>query len=167
MSKKTRIKPNYIRKVYVPSDILKETENCLKLHGLHGNEGMAFWSGYLLHQCDAWIRHCIYPQQETSPVGVEVSLDEIQKINRMLSAREEFLFAQVHSHPGQAFHSSIDDNYPITFKPGFFSIVIPFFCKDHLEFPKCKIWKYKGFGEWRKLNPGEVKDRFIIPNTGG
>lgn len=167
MAKKIRIKPNYIRQVYVSSDILKETENCLKLHGLRGNEGMVFWSGRLSGKCDAWIQHCTCPRQKTTPIGVEISLDQIQNINIMLSARREFLFAQVHSHPGQAFHSSIDDNYSVTFKPGFFSIVVPFFCEEHLKFPGCKIWEYKGFGKWRKLSPGEVKDRFIISNTRG
>lgn len=159
---KARIKPDYIRRVYVPKYLLRKTGSYLKFHGLQGNEGMVFWSGCLLHKHDAWIRHCIYPRQKTTPVSVEINLDEIQKINIMLCAQKEFLFAQVHSHPGQAFHSSIDDNYPITFKPGFFSIVIPFFCKKHLRFLKYKIWEYKGFGKWHKLGPEEVKARFII-----
>jgi len=160
---KTRIKPNYITQMYIPEEILQETEKHLRFHGTQGNEGMVFWGGQIRNDNEAWIKSCIHPEQKTSFLSVDIPLDELPKMNVSLNDRREFLFAQIHSHPFEAFHSAIDDNYPITFKPGFFSIVVPFFCKERLEnLSRCEIWEYKGFGKWVTLSPDEIENRFII-----
>lgn len=154
-----------LQKVFIPRYVLLDTEKYLKEHGLNGNEGMVLWSGKKMNNEIAAIKSCIHPQQNCTPVSFEVSLDESQRINVLLEHRKEIIIAQVHSHPGIAFHSATDDNFPFTFTIGLFSIVAPNFCKKGLRnLQQCRIWEHIGFGKWRELKSREIEERFIIFN---
>jgi len=124
---------------------------------------MVFWSGRLIGRDEARITRCIIPEQIATPAGVRVLLDSAFKISVGLSDRKEFLFVQVHSHPGSSFHSAIDDYNPITDKPGFFSIVVPNYGKvKPYDFFSWCINEYEGVGRWRELSLEEVRQRFVI-----
>lgn len=157
------IKPSYISLIRVPRVVLVETTAFLRAQGNNLKEGMVFWSGKLIGKDEARITRCVIPEQIATPAGVRVPLDSAFKISVDLSKRKEFLFVQVHSHPGASFHSPTDDYHPITDKPGFFSIVVPNYGKvkpDDL-FSWC-INEYEGFGRWRELDLDEAKQRFAI-----
>lgn len=150
-------------KVFIPQYILRETEEHLQEHGSRGEEGIVLWSGIRLEKNKAVIKSCIHPQQYCTPVSFDVPLDESQRINVLLEQRKEIIITQVHTHPCGAFHSQTDDDFPVTFIVGFFSIVVPNFCKDKLgTLQKCRIWEHIGFGRWRELESEEIKERFII-----
>jgi len=152
-----------LHKVFVPQYILCQTEEHLREHGSRGEEGMVLWSGIKLEKNKAIIKSCTHPQQYCTPVSFDVPLDESQRINVLLEQRKEVIIAQVHTHPGGAFHSGIDDNFPITFIVGFFSIVVPDFCKSGLRnLLQCGVWEHIGLGKWQELKIDEIKERFII-----
>ena len=44
-----------------------------------------------------------------------------------LAAAKRSVKAQIHTHPGEAFHSASDDRWPIVSQAGFISIVLPNF----------------------------------------
>ena len=46
---------------------------------------------------------------------------------------------QVHTHPAEALHSSIDDEFPIIHTPGFLSLVIPEFALGPVGFQNAYI----------------------------
>ncbi len=152
-----------LRKIYVPTNILRETEAYLRKHGRKGCEGMVLWSGVKHINNEANIKSCIHPQQDCTAISYWVPLEESQKINIILEHKEEVVIAQVHSHPGVAFHSSTDDRFPATFTIGFFSIVVPEFCRNRLTFlSECEIWEHIGLGKWRKLSIKEINEKFCI-----
>lgn len=156
-------KPSRIHRIYIPYSILVKTSNFLRSKGKNSKEGMVFWSGILVDKNEAKILRCIIPNQECTPIGVRIPLDSSLKISLELSKRKELLFAQVHSHPGMVFHSTIDDYNPITDKPGFFSIVVPNYgFVNPSRFYSWGIYEYKGYGRWKRLSLDEAKRRFVI-----
>jgi hypothetical protein len=152
----------FISKVYMPEKILQETQRHLREYGKRNTEGMIFWSGKRLNGI-AHVNSLIHPKQLTTAVSVDISLDELQKINRYLSEKKEALIAQVHSHPGAAFHSGTDDSWPITFTKGFISIVIPNFCKGDIEnLIEWSVWEHIGSGIWQPIKQNETVSKFKI-----
>jgi hypothetical protein len=89
-----------------------------------------------------------------------VSLDDVLALSDKVVSRGWFILAQVHTHPGSAFHSPVDDRYPISNKPGFISIVVPNFGTD----PTGVGWAWfvlVGAGQWRQLADEEVARLFV------
>jgi hypothetical protein len=66
--------------------------------------------------------------------------------------------AQLHTHPGAAFHSGTDDEFPIVRTPGFLSIVLPEFGKYGLrELAACAAYEVGQAGIWLELNRDELE----------
>ncbi len=158
-----RIKPTYISQIRVPRTILEKTAQHIAAFATRGQECMVFWSGKLVGHNKAHISSCICPEQRTSFVTIEIPLRETARVHHLLAMREEFLFVQVHSHPGDAFHSATDDIYPITHKPGFISIVVPYFCSEGImDLARCFVVEHVRCGRWRRLDPSEIERRFVV-----
>lgn len=152
-----------LKKINIPKNILSETEHYLKEHGDRGCEGMVLWSGVKHGNNEASIRSCLHPLQKCTAIDYWVPIEESQKVNIILEQKKEVIIAQVHSHPRTAFHSAIDDRFPATFIVGFFSIVVPEFCRGGLKrLSDCEILEHIGLGKWRKLTVNEVNERFFI-----
>jgi len=58
---------------------------------------------------------------------------------------------QVHSHPGEAFHSPTDDAFPIIHKPGFLSLVIPNFGLGPVGFNEAFLAEIQPDGRWQEV----------------
>jgi hypothetical protein len=58
---------------------------------------------------------------------------------------------QVHTHPGAAFHSRTDDEFPIIHTPGFLSLVIPNFGLGPIGFHEAYLAEIQPGGHWRKV----------------
>jgi hypothetical protein len=155
-----------IKKVHVPEKILHVTQEHLRTHERVGNEGMVLWTGIKSNR-DAFVKTCIHPVQQCTAVSFDIPLDENQRINTLLKQSNEVIIAQVHSHPGSAFHSSRDDGMPITFTIGLFSLVVPNFCKKDLkDLSELSIWEHIGKGNWQEIKHKEVAERFRIIREG-
>ena len=151
-----------VKQLRIPRAIIAETELHLQRHALVSEEGMVIWSGVV--EKDARIvRTCLHPRQRCTVVGVDVPIEESQRINEVLNERGETLLAQVHSHPGGVFHSNTDNNFAVTFTLGFVSIVVPFFGRQGLyDLCRCGVWVHEGYGKWRRLSEDETKTAMII-----
>ena len=154
-----------ISKIVIPEEIIFDTEKYLREYGQRHHEGMVFWLGRK-HKDTAYIASCINPVQTSTAVTVDIALAESQRINRILASKKEVLIAQVHSHPNTAFHSSRDDSMPATYAIGYFSLVVPYFCKNGMgNMSEIVIVEYIGSGEWKKLKNNEIAKRFEIVNS--
>jgi len=66
--------------------------------------------------------------------------------------------AQVHTHPGSAFHSATDDAYPMVQTSGFLSLVIPNFALGECSLAGAALYELGDYGRWRDLDPqGHLK----------
>lgn len=163
-------KPNRIGVFLIPKRILDETLAYLRNHGRSNYEGFMCWSGIIVDDYDALVKSCIYPRlSELSDYGflrAEIKLKSVFDIGQQVYDKQEFLLAQLHTHAFEAFHSYVDDSFPISHKPGFISIVVPFFARRKFYNSKtlinCSVNEYVGGGNWHLLKTDEVRKRFKI-----
>jgi hypothetical protein len=150
--------------------VLDESFTYLKRYGKKRYEGYMCWGGVVVKGKDALIRSCIFPKayKRSGFRSVHAGLDlrVVYEIGNEVYSRGEFLFAQLHTHGFEAFHSSVDDTYPISHKSGFISIVIPYFAKskfyDDTTLTDCSVNESLGGGRWRELDPFELRQRFRV-----
>lgn len=152
------------RRVYIPYYILSETLSYLKSHGRRGVECIVYWCGESIGICEAVVTSCIYPAQHATAVGVRVEPSEVARVYLQLHKAKKLLLAQVHSHPGIAFHSSVDDYYPVTHKLGLLSIVVPEygFIEPKEFLTKSAVYECQNQRIWHKLTPSEVRARLKV-----
>ena len=152
---------NNIKKIIFPKEILKRTFDFLQSNGFNHNESHALLVGTITHEIfsisDVW-----FPKQIVSPISYEVSEEEEFRINVELNKQKITTIAQIHTHPGNAFHSSTDDDWPSIALPGSLSIVIPDF--GFIDIDDLDLWEvfqYDG-KQWRHISKDEVKQLFQI-----
>lgn len=163
-AQKTRLKPTKLDQFIISPSVMKETQEHLMAFGQQQKEALVFWSGKLVGNTQANITRVIIPRRTFSTaVYATVSSQELQRIRKILKENNEFLFVQVHSHPGEAFHSQTDDENAISYKKGFVSIVVPSYGSGPFkDLTYCKVYEYDGGGDWKSLRFGEIRVRFVV-----
>ena len=160
----TRV-PRIIAKYYVPDSILKDTLIRLREIGYDYNEGIAYWVGNLDKET-ATITRAIFADDYLGfhnwTYHARVSLSTTFKIEEEIHSKNEILFAQIHTHPREAFHSFVDNTYPISHRIGFVSIVIPNFARNVTSLSECAIFEYLGKARWDELSIKKITDKFIV-----
>jgi len=68
-----------------------------------------------------------------------------------LAEEQRALLAQIHTHPGAAFHSKTDNDWPIVSQPGFISIVIPRFAQGDVSLEDAWVGRLDERGRWHEV----------------
>jgi hypothetical protein len=92
-----------------------------------------------------------HPRHTASRVGLSIDSDWITDFWNDLSRRRRSVSLQVHTHPGAAFHSAVDDAYPLLCHPGFLSLVIPDFAMGQVGFEHAYLAEIQPDGSWREV----------------
>ena len=141
------------------SRVLEDARNFFEDRGTFGLEGTAMMkAGASLD--------LVVPRQNArrdahGHVSVEVTPEGQMDLALALGA-EDLYVARIHSHPGDAFHSSTDDANPVICFEGAVSIVVPFFglgLRRGLD--ACAVYLFH-HGQWIELEPGPGRDRWIV-----
>ena len=66
------------------------------------------------------------------------------------------LIAQLHSHPGEAYHSELDDELPIATTAGCLSLVVPDFAREPFALRRCAVYRLMPGKGWGKLTGAET-----------
>lgn len=138
----------------------------LRSCGVRGVEGMVLWAGTVIAG-EAKVEEAIVPVQDGRITDhgliVTVSGDELHRINVHLYKTGRKLIAQVHSHPGHAYHSAVDDEYAIATEVGAFSIVVPDFAEGPFEIGNYAVyrlqegrWPWQQRPSWKVINRGQT-----------
>jgi hypothetical protein len=85
---------------------------------------------------------------------VRVEGNELHRLNVWLYENREQLGVQVHSHPTDAFHSDLDDAYPMVTMPGGLSIVVPDFGAHGIRGDGVAYYRLSAKG-WDEVAAGE------------
>jgi hypothetical protein len=148
-------------RVLVPWSLALAANDHLRTVGRRGCEGFALWAGR--REGDEFrVVETVIPAQQglRSPNGVCVTVDreELFRLNVYLYERGLTLIAQLHSHPGQAYHSETDDTFPIATTAGAFSLVIPDFAVQPFTLNNCATYRLIPGRGWVEIDPLVVRD---------
>jgi hypothetical protein len=149
-----------VRQIRVPIGVVHEVHAHLRHVGRLGLEGVAFWAGrqegVIFEVTDP-----VIPTQRTGRTadgGLAVIVDgeALFRMNVWLHRHQLTLIAQVHSHPGDAYHSDTDDAYAIQTRVGGLSIVVPDFAHAPFSLQTVAVHRLTPGGVWQLLSPTDV-----------
>lgn len=108
---------------YVPRRLFEETFDCFQRCGRGLRECQALW-------LSAWddetrISRVVHPMHAAGLGHFQLDDGWLTRFWLQLADWKAGVRIQVHTHPGEAFHSPTDDEYPIIHSVGFYSLVIP------------------------------------------
>ena len=162
-----RYKP--LRKIiHVPVRVQEETITHLRTCGTDGSEGLVVWSGLQLEANEFTINTAVIPKGLVFRhyANLRFSDEALETIADEILSRGEKLIAQVHTHPRDAFHSIIDDRYPIIHRQGLLSIVLPYFARDGFStLAGIRIYEYTGDNKWYEFDRKEVRENLKLEVT--
>ena len=141
-----------VKKFQITSSDIHETVVAIRDAGKAGYELFVLWSG-IVDESTFVVKKVHVPRQEShiteNGLYVIVSGDELRSISMELYETGQILGAQVHSHPDKAYHSEMDDTYPMVATGGALSIVLPFFGRHG--------FRAKGIATYRLRKEGWVR----------
>lgn len=141
----------------VPTNIRRTTEETFRACGGSRRECIVIWTAK--HSSPAEIVRAAHLRHAATAVMTEVDSVALYNFNLELMEKTECVVAQLHTHPGRAFHSSRDDALPVIHTKGLISIVVPDFGERGLE--SMDGWfaaEYEGAGQWRALSLSELEN---------
>lgn len=112
----------------VPKSLLAQTFAHFRACGEGRAECVAYWLGPL--DAPTVVDEVVQPRHTAHAGGYDVDGACVNELWVRLAAEHREVRAQVHTHPGSAFHSSRDDALALIERPGFLSLVIPGFALD-------------------------------------
>jgi len=103
------------------------------------------------HLC---VQEVYRPAQRASEDFFEIPRDSMAAVMTRLRTQSLFIAAQVHTHPGRAFHSAADERWAIVRHVGALSVVIPDFARNTSPvrfFDKSAIFRLDERGQWQQM----------------
>lgn len=154
-----------ITQILVPGALVSEAHAHLQEVGTRDFEGQALWAGR--REGPAFhVSHTLIPAQTgfrtAGGVGVYVEAEELHRINVWLYQQQLSLIAQLHSHPGSAYHSDTDDAFPVATTVGCLSIVVPSFAQEPFALSACAVYRLRPGRGWASLTPAEAQQLITI-----
>ena len=93
----------------------------------------------------------VHPRHRSHGGGFELDSTWINEFWLELARTGRGIRVQVHTHPREAFHSAIDDAYPIIHSVGFLSLVIPDYGVGSAGFERAYLAEIDPQGDWRSV----------------
>lgn len=159
--------PSTLRNYVVPRRVLDSTRAFLFARGASGSEAVVVWIGRVVDDVTAEITEAFAPEQiaHKSEHGVAVEVTQ-EGLTRLIAALKpgEFVVCRVHSHPGDAYHSDLDNLNMLISHQGAISIVVPDFAWKAIDLTGCSVNELDHGRGWRQLTQNEVTARFRVVN---
>jgi hypothetical protein len=130
------------------NDVVRATFRTLRECGRGESECAVFWTG---PASDDFVDGWEHPVHHRSPFGYQVEESWLMDFWKRLATSKRSVKAQVHTHPGEAFHSVIDNEWPIVSQVGFISIVIPDFAIGKPTLDDAWVGRLQADGRWQHL----------------
>ena len=138
-------------------DILDETFAHFRCCGCGRRECQVLW----VSPWDApdTITMVIHPRHEAHIGGFLIDDRWLNNFWFALAQEHLGIRFQVHTHPGEAFHSSTDDEFPIIHTAGFLSLVIPKFALGPIGFEGAYLTEIQEDGRWSEA---PITERIVL-----
>lgn len=148
-----------VEHISIDPGVVETTLHVLQQFGAHGCEGLVLWVGEVT-EGQARITRAVVPNQtpmkSEEGVGYFIDGQVLFELNQKLSNTGLRLIAQVHSHPGEAYHSETDDRYAIVTADGGLSLVVPDFGKAPADPALWAVYRLSN-GAWRELDTVQAR----------
>ncbi len=139
----------------VPKILLAQTFAHFRACGEGRAECVAYWLGPL--DAHTIVDEVVHPRHTAHAGGYDVDGAWVNELWVRLAAEQQEVRAQVHTHPGSAFHSHRDDGLALIERPGFVSLVIPGFALGPVGLDGAHLAVRDGRGSWVHADPkGEL-----------
>jgi hypothetical protein len=153
-----------VTEVHVAAHVLSEGYEFMRSAGKMELEGMVLWAGQ--QDGDVFrVTELIIPRQRglRTSDGLCAIVDgaELARLNMHLYRNSLELVAQVHTHPGAAYHSETDDQYAIATTIGCFSIVVPSFAVRDYPLQECAVYRLNAAGRWLEVDESQAPNRIV------
>lgn len=122
-------------RVLIPRDLLRDTLDHLD-DGLDC-EAIAYWAG-VQDGADIQVARLITPLAYRGERFVFVPVEEVSRVVNECASLDDFLVAQLHTHPADEDHSEVDDCGTVSKRDGFISLVLPFYGRSCTV--ECPSW---------------------------
>ena len=137
--------------ISVPRPLVEQSFRIFAECGEGRHECVTYW---VARQTNPNVVHrIIHPIHRAGPFGYQVDSDFVTKLFLDLRLTNEMVRAQVHTHPRDAGHSSIDDNFALAPSTGFLSLVAPDFGVGRRSLDDCYLVEMQSDGTWLVLDP--------------
>jgi len=147
------LRPNAVKGggdlIRLTGDIVRRTFRTLRDCGRGKSECAVYWTGPSNEHLVDGIEH---PVHSRSPFGYQINDNWLTEFWGRLAQSKRSVKVQVHTHPGEAFHSATDDEWPIVSQAGFVSIVIPNFARGEVSLNEAWVGCLQADGKWRCLS---------------
>ncbi len=148
-----------------PAVLVDATLDALRAGGLEGVERVVFWLGRRSPGGNGDVAEVHVPEQQSATDYFRIPPKSMIAFMSHLCRSRLVLLAQVHSHPGEAFHSRADDEWAVVRHEGAISIVVPSFAADvtAANFEKASaVYRLAGDDHWIRVEPYELPERLRI-----
>jgi proteasome lid subunit RPN8/RPN11 len=141
------------------------TREHIREHGAQRHEAALCWAGTVA-EGRALVTTTLLFTTAAHRAGVHVSSAQTGLLYAHCHARGLTLLAQVHSHPGDAFHSVVDERSPHSAERGFLSMVVPNFGRCAFDaFDAWAIYEQEQYETWREWTTEEKEQRLKIVDS--
>lgn len=153
-----------MKSMNIDKKLIAETLEHLQDDGRRGVEGVVLW---LAENDDDRIRisEVYRPEQQASWGSFRIPRGSMAALLRHLRANGSHIAAQVHSHPEEAFHSPIDDEWAIVRHTGALSLVLPDYAlRTSVEnfASHAAVYELSATNIWEEVASTNVADRYRI-----
>lgn len=144
--------------IRIKRQIVEATIRTLRSAGLQRRECVVLWLAKK-SAAGTEITEVYMPDQFAKEDVFRIPPIGMKKLMEHLEVRGCHIFAQVHSHPKEAFHSKADDTWAIVRHIGAISIVVPHFAKEVTTesfFAKSAFFQLDRNNRWILSDPKKV-----------
>jgi hypothetical protein len=143
-------------RIICPTSIIQETLELLRRGGARGEERVALWLSGAAPRTPARVLEIYEPDQIAEVDYFRLPPASMRALMAHLTATRRRIIAQIHTHPGRAYHSTVDAEWAIVRHVGALSLVLPKFAASTTPanfLRQVKIYEYSAEGAW-VLKPG-------------
>src|SRR5579863_5892449 len=138
-------------------EMLEETFGHFRACGCGRRECQVLWLASRAAPQD--VVRVVHPRHRAHAGGFVLDDQWLSDLWIELAQHNMSIRIQVHTHPGEAFHSPTDDEFPIIHRPGFLSLVIPNFGLGPVGFADAYLTEIQVDGRWQEVS---TRSRLVL-----
>lgn len=149
-----------MKSIICSGTVISDTLDILRTGGRRGEERVALWLAKAGARTPTEVVEVYEPDQIAEIDFFKLPPESMRALMSHLSSPRRRIAAQIHTHPGRAYHSDADAAWAVVRHVGALSLVLPAFARtttlqNFLE--QVKIYEMGSAGEWN-LKPGVGPD---------